>query len=100
MSNKTKETKIQHCQNILANIEQVKSGLACMQPDVLPENFELDDLFIECDPWDYEEMAEGIKDGYLESALEFAHNKYVAILAEVKKRKGAELTKLLQKNAK
>lgn len=95
---KTKEQKIQHCQITLANIEQVKEGLACMLPEVVPANYQLDDLFIECDPWVYEDMAQGIKNKHLKLYLEDAHNNYVAILAEMKKRKGAQLTKLLSKN--
>jgi hypothetical protein len=82
-----KETEIQHCQNILSNIEAVKGGLACMMPEVIPDDFQLDDLFIDCDPWSYEERAEGIKDSHLKLELENAHNKYVAVLAEMQKRK-------------
>ena len=95
-----KESEIQQCQNILANIHEAKLGLASMQPDLIPVNFQLEDLLVtcDCDPWHFESKAEGIKDSHLDEAIKQAHNNYVALLAELKDRKGAILTLLLQKD--
>lgn len=96
----TKEGEILRCKNFLQQIEEAKKGIAALVPEPIPENFELDDLYIDCDSWCFEDMAQGIKDKHLQLYFENAHNKYVAILDEIKKRKGIKLTKLLKKNAK
>ncbi len=92
-----KEQRIQYNQNLLANINEVKKGLVNMV-DVVPEDFELEDLYINehfALPCYHENFAKGLKDEAVEYELKEAHNKYVALLIEVQLRKGLELDKLL-----